>query len=189
MNIHALSASGGGGARKSARASSLPLCFSAARCIQRERCRTKNGCSCACAVARLVSAVITTKFPVYVRQHFYLQRRRRRRRMERAAFLFCTSAGSMVLNLISTWVRALPLLTLTVLCAPRSVFPGARSKCSWTLSFPRARISTAFGGNGHFWQTQPLWDHRVVTESAKLDVSGWHQRAKFWYWNCKRAEN
>lgn len=70
-----------------------------------------------------------------MRQHFYLQQAAAAAASSYSArFYFCTSAGSMVLNLISTWVRALPLLTLTL----RSVFPGARSKCSWTLSFPRA---------------------------------------------------
>jgi hypothetical protein len=99
---------GGGGARKSARASGLPLCFSAA---SKERCRTKNGCSCACGRARLVGCSNYHKISsLCARQHFYLQRRRR---MERAAFLFLyiRRVNGIELDLD---VRALPLLTLTV---------------------------------------------------------------------------
>lgn len=97
------------------------------RVASKERCRTKNGCSCACGRARLVGCSNYHKISsLCARQHFYLQRRRRR--MERAAFLFLYIRRVNGIELdLDVSARAAASHSH---CAPRSVFPGARSKCS-----------------------------------------------------------
>lgn len=149
MNIHALSKAA---ALVNQQRRPAPLFFTALH-RSKERCRTKNGCS---LCGRLAGWGRASDALTWISPGNY----HKISSLCAATFLFAAGGDGVFIFVHRRRVNGIELdLDVSARAAAshshsanrQRVFPGARSKCSWTLSF-----TAAFWLLSVFWQTQLL---------------------------------